>query len=71
MLATLGNTDIEKAIRAKNRMDDAKTKDEKTKETKLRLKRNEKKRIEAQMVAARSTTNSMVNKSQLKNISEQ
>lgn len=47
LLATLGNTDIEKAIRAKNRLDDAKLKDEKTKETKLRLKKNEKKRIEA------------------------
>lgn len=50
MLATLANTDIEKAIRAKNRNEDVKAKDDKEKAIKLKLKKTEKKRLESQVL---------------------
>lgn len=56
MLATLANTDIEKAIRAKNRNDDVKAKDDKDKAIKLKLKKTEKKRLESQVLQARQTS---------------
>lgn len=43
---TVGNIDIEKAIRAKKRLDENNIKDEKTKETKTKIKNKEKKRLE-------------------------
>jgi len=43
---TVGNIDIEKAIRAKKRLDENNIKDEKNKETKTKIKNKEKKRLE-------------------------
>ena len=50
-MATLSNTDIEKAIRAKNRQDDQKTKDDKEGKTgnKIKLKKTEKKKLDGHL----------------------
>jgi len=56
LLATLANTDIEKAIRAKNRNEDVKAKDDKEKAIKLKLKKTEKKRLESQVLQARQAS---------------
>lgn len=46
LLQTVGNTEFEKAVRAKNRHEEQKTKEDKAKEAKIRLKKTEKKRME-------------------------
>lgn len=56
LLATIGNNDHEKVLRAKIRQEDCRQREQNQKDTKLRVKKQEKKRIENQITNARQTS---------------